>query len=150
MKAYSNEFRQRVLAMCDQGRSTREVAKVFDVCESWVRRIKQVRREEDRVVALPGGGRRRGHFDAARLSQLEAWLREQPDATLQALCRRVTDEWQLPCSLMAVCRAVQKLGWSLKKNASCGRAGSAGGCAEAFELPHRAAFRGYRFAGFPR
>ena len=115
MKAYSNDFRQRVLAMCDKGGSTGEVAKAFGVSKSWVRRIKQVRREEGRVVAQPGGGRRRGHFDAVRLSQLEGWLRAQPDGTLEALRSRVASEWRLSCSLMAICRAVKKLGWSLKK-----------------------------------
>ena len=43
--AYSKEFRREVLAACDSGRGTREVALSFDVSESWVRRIKQERRE---------------------------------------------------------------------------------------------------------
>jgi transposase len=36
MKAYSMDLRRRVLAMCDAGRTTREVARVFDVSEPWV------------------------------------------------------------------------------------------------------------------
>ena len=115
MKAYSLDFRKRVLAMCDKGRTTREVARVFDVSESWVRRIKQLRREQGLLGPLPGGGRRHGHFDAARLSQLEGWLRQHPDATLEWLRARVIREMELRCSLMGVFRAVRKLGWSLKK-----------------------------------
>ena len=115
MKAYSPEFRKRVLAMCDKGRTTREVARAFDVSESWIRRIKQVRREQGLLGPLPVGGRRHGHFDAARLSQLEGWLRQHPDATLEWLRARVVRDMELRCSLMGVFRAVRKLGWSLKK-----------------------------------
>jgi transposase len=43
--AYSKEFRREVLAACDSGKGTQEVALAFGVSESWVRRIKQVRRE---------------------------------------------------------------------------------------------------------
>lgn len=115
MKAYSLEFRKRVLSMCDKGRTTREVARAFDVSESWIRRIKQVRREQGLLGPLPVGGWRHGHFDAARLSQLEGWLRQHPDATLEWLRARVVREMELRCSLMGVFRAVKKLGWSLKK-----------------------------------
>jgi transposase len=115
MKAYSLDFRKRVLAMCDRGRSTREVARAFDVSESWVRRIKQFRREQGWLGPRPGGGRRHGNFDASRLSQLEGWLRQHPDATLEWLRARVIREMELSCSLMGVFRAVRKLGWSLKK-----------------------------------
>ena len=45
MEAYSKEFRRDVLRACDAGGGTREVALKFDVSESWVRRIKQERRE---------------------------------------------------------------------------------------------------------
>ncbi|MBM4021674.1 MAG: hypothetical protein FJ284_05415 [Planctomycetes bacterium] len=45
LKPYATEFRGAVLAACDRGRSTREVATCFNVSESWVRRVKQERRE---------------------------------------------------------------------------------------------------------
>ena len=52
MKPYSKEFRGQVLAACDKGRSTREVATYFEVSESWVRRIKQERRELNKTAPL--------------------------------------------------------------------------------------------------
>jgi transposase len=109
------DLRKRVLAMCDAGRTTREVARVFDVSEPWLRRLKQRRREDGSIAPRRSGGRRYGHFDAVRLEQLERWLRKEPDATLERLLGRVSQEMGLRCSLMAVCRAVKKLGWSLKK-----------------------------------
>ena len=115
MKAYSMDLRIRVLAMCDAGRTTREVARVFDVSEPWVRRLKQRRREEGIIGPRPSGGRRHGHFDPDHLEQLRQWLRQHPDATLEWLLGRVEGKMGLHCSVMAVCRAVKKLGWSLKK-----------------------------------
>ncbi len=115
MTAYSMDLRKRVLAMCDGGRSTHEVARVFDVSEPWVRRLKQRRREQGIIGPRPSGGRRHGHFDPVHLEQLRAWLRQHPDVTLEWLLGRVEREMGLRCSVMAVCRAVKKLGWSLKK-----------------------------------
>jgi transposase len=63
MKPYSKEFRGEVLAAWGRGRSpregvaagargrtTREVATYFDVSESWVRRVKQEPREQNKVA----------------------------------------------------------------------------------------------------
>ena len=115
MKAYSMDLRKRVLAMCDAGHTTHEVTQAFDVSESWVRRLKQRRREEGIIGPRPSGGRRHGHFEPVHLEQLRLWLRQHPDTTLECLLGRVEREMGLCCSVMAVCRAVKKLGWSLKK-----------------------------------
>lgn len=45
MLPYSKEMRRDVLSACDAGGGTRAVALRFDVSESWVRRVKQERRE---------------------------------------------------------------------------------------------------------
>jgi len=73
MKPYSKEFRGQVLAARDKGRSTREVATSFDVSESWVRRIKQERRELNKTA--PFLKRRRVPDVAERREELR---REQP------------------------------------------------------------------------
>ena len=57
MEAYSKEFRRDVLAACDAGERTRAVALRFNVSESWVRRIKQERREQGKLA--PHSTRRR-------------------------------------------------------------------------------------------
>ncbi len=103
------DLRKRVLAMCDAGRSTREVARVFDVSEPWVRRLMQRRGENGIIGPRPSGGRRHGHFAPAHLEQLRKWLRQHPDATLVWLLGRAEREMGLRCSVMAVCRVVKKL-----------------------------------------
>ncbi|MCH7840644.1 MAG: transposase [Planctomycetes bacterium] len=141
MKANSMDLRKRVLAMCDADRTTCEVAGVFDVSEPWVQRLKQWRREEGIIGPRPSGGRRHGHFDPVRLQQLRGWLRQHPDATLEWLLGRVEREMGLRCRVMAVCRAVKKLGWSLKKNASSRRTRSPGRSPPTHELRHCASLR---------
>ena len=64
MEAYSKEFRRDVLAACDAGEGTRSVALRFDVSESWVRRVKQERREQGKVAPL-STRRRRWHSPGA-------------------------------------------------------------------------------------
>jgi transposase len=51
MEAYSKEFRGQVLAACDANEGTKAIAARFSVSESWVRRIKQQRRETGQVAA---------------------------------------------------------------------------------------------------
>jgi|SRR5580698_6352698 transposase len=51
MDAYSKGFRARVLAACDAGEGTHDVALRFGVSKAWVRRIKQQRRETGQIAA---------------------------------------------------------------------------------------------------
>ena len=51
MRAYSIDLRQRILTDCDRGLSTRAVATKYSVSESWVRRLKQRRRQTGAVAA---------------------------------------------------------------------------------------------------
>lgn len=111
MKAYSSDLRGRVLADCDGGVGTRAVAAKYRVSESWVRRLKQTRRETGRTApAAHAGGRTAGwvaHADAIR-----AAVRQAPDATLAEYRRR----FALPLSRSALARALAALGLSREKS----------------------------------
>jgi transposase len=115
MKAYSDDLRARVLAACDDGAGTQAVAERFAVSQSWVRRVKQVRRERGRATAAPhAGGRTPGwvaHGEAIRQA-----VRAAPDATLDEYRTR----FALPLSRAALARALAALGLPRKKS-RCGR-----------------------------
>lgn len=115
MKAYSMDLRKRVLAMCDAGHGTTEVARVLDVSPAWVRRLKQRRREDGTIAARACGGDRVSKIRGRALTRLGEFVQEQPGATLAQLQERCTDELRIRCSVMAVWRACRKLGLSLKK-----------------------------------
>ncbi len=50
MRAYSSDLRERVLRDSDAGLGTRQVALKYQVSESWVRRLKQRRRESGEIA----------------------------------------------------------------------------------------------------
>jgi transposase len=108
MQPYSKEFRRDVLAAGDAGGGTREVALQFDVSESWVRRIKQQRRETGQVA--PKTTRNRRPSWEAWADWLEVAVAATPDAYLRELKVRLKDERGIEASeevIGAACHALK-------------------------------------------
>lgn len=118
--AFSMDLRRRVVDRCDQGHGTKAVAELFGVAASWVRRLKQRRREDGSIAPRPSGGDRRSRLDQAARMRLAQQVKHQPDATLEQLRQWCVAELKVNCSIMAVWRALKKLGFSFKKS-RCGR-----------------------------
>lgn len=116
MTAYSMDLRRRVLAACDRGEPTSAVAERFGVCPSWVRRLKQRRRECGETGPRGSGGDRRSKFRGAALEKLGERVAAQPDLTLDQLREWASKELGIDCSLMAVCRALKRIGLTFKKS----------------------------------
>ena len=110
MRAYSMDLRRRVFADCDAGWRTKQVAEKYGVSRSWVRRLKQRRRENNEMGPRPNGRRPR-LIDRERLAAL---VLTQPDATLVELRQRLG----VKCSLSAICKALQALKLTFKKSPS--------------------------------
>jgi len=116
MKTYSLDLRQRVLAACDLGEMTQaEVAQQFQVSRQWLVKLLGRRRETGSMAALPHGGGWTAKFSGQRLVELQAFVAEDPDATLQELL----DRSGVKASIMAVHRALARLGCRRKKS-RCG------------------------------
>jgi transposase len=105
---YSQDLRDRVIAARDEGRPTIEVARLFRVSPSWVRRVMQRRREHGQTAPRTRGGVTLVKIDLARLRQL---VSERPDATTRELHARLG----IACSVSAVDMALRRLGLSFKK-----------------------------------
>jgi transposase len=110
--SYSKEFRREVLAACDAGQPTREVATQFDVSESWVRRIKQERRELGKTA--PCLTRNRTPAWAEYTEQILEIHKVQPDITLRELKAKLGTT----LSTKTLCIALQKLRMTYKKKFS--------------------------------
>jgi transposase len=117
MQAYSLDLRKRVLADCDAGLETKPVAEKYGVSRTWVRALKQRRRETGEIAARRGGGRK-PKIDRPRLAALVA---ADPDATLAELRERLG----IPCALSAVWKALAALKLTFKKK-RCGRPNKTG------------------------
>ena len=87
MRAYSMDLRERVLHDSDAGMQAAAVASKYRVSASWVRRLKQRRRETGEVAPRQ---QRYGRHPvlASQLHTLAALIREQPDRTLADLAGR--------------------------------------------------------------
>lgn len=110
MKAYSMDLRVRVLADCDAGMTTAAVARKYKVSASWVRRLRQRRRETGETAPRP---QRHGpvplhqtHAEAIRQA-----VAAEPDATLAEL----RGQLGLDVSLSTMWHALDRLGLSFKK-----------------------------------
>jgi transposase len=113
MEAYSKEFRRDVLAACDEGEMTRDVATRFRVSESWVRRIKQDRRESGKVAAKTTRNRKR---------MWEVWsdwltkkIETRPDVYLREIQADLKSELGVDTSLWTICQACRALKRTRKK-----------------------------------
>jgi transposase len=113
MQSYSLDLRQRVLADCDRGLGTRAVATKYRVSESWVRRLKQRRRQSGELAPRP---QRHGPDPSwhAYADRLRAAVAQTPDATLEEL----REQLGLAVALSTLWRAVAALGLSVKKKSS--------------------------------
>jgi transposase len=109
VQTYSLDLRERVLADCDSGQSNEEVAQKYRVSSSWIRRLKQRRRETGSI-----GPRLRRAPPPQLMShadRLQELVGQQPDATLEELRQALG----VPTSVSSLCRALQRLRLTVKK-----------------------------------
>lgn len=106
--AYSQDLRDRVIAARERGLETKQVADLFGVSRSWVRRVIQRKRQHGETGPRPRGGVTIVKIDLARLSEL---VQQQPDATTYQLHERLG----IDCSVSAIGMALRRLGLSFKK-----------------------------------
>ena len=115
MHAYSLDLRERVVRAVDRGDSThKQIAERFGVSTAWIKKLLKQRRETSSIAARPHGGGRKAKYGGSTLERLRQELRQQPDATLEELRNRTRRD----ASLMAVFRALKRLGSRRKKSRS--------------------------------
>jgi transposase len=111
MRAYSMDLRVRALRDSDAGMKAADVAAKYHVSGSWVRLLKQRRRETGDVAPRPQRYGPRPKLEP-QMQRLAALIEAQPDRTLAEL----KDALATAVSLPTVWRAVDALGYTVKKN----------------------------------
>lgn len=115
METYSMDLRERVVAAVDAREGTQQqIAKRFSVSVPWIKKLLRRRRECGNFAPLPHGGGWTPRFHGPKLEQLKAMVEQHPDATLEELLQRSG----VDASIMAVHRALKRLGSRRKKNAA--------------------------------
>lgn len=120
MKALSMDLRKRVLEDCDAGLGTKAVAEKYRVSQSWVRRLKQRRREEGRIEPKSPRNNRAPQLDA-HAGRIREAIAATPDITLEEL----KDQLGVAVALSTLWAAVARLGLTVKKKSTARRSRTA-------------------------
>lgn len=115
MCAYSLDLRERVLRALDQGRTRTEVARLFGVSNTTIGRYRRHKRDRGHLRAQSPPGRPR-HITQDDHSALLEQLTAHPDATLEEHCQHWEQLRGVQVSVATMCRAIQRVGWSYKKD----------------------------------
>jgi transposase len=108
------DLRARVLAACDEGVGTAEVAETFSVSQSWVRRLKQRRRETGAI-----GPRRQSRFGPTReLEGEDDRIRDLVRTNPGLEAEEYRDRLGVRVAVVTVWRALRRLGLTFKKSPS--------------------------------
>jgi transposase len=117
MNAYSRDLRLKTLTAIDRGIPRKEVADLFGVSRSTIKRWLNRRRQTGNVETMKIPGR-----PAVKGEALGTWLPSQlksnPDLTLKEHCEAFEDETGVEVSEATMSRSIASLpgGWPLKKS----------------------------------
>jgi transposase len=114
MKPYSIDLRERVLAACDDGSGTSEVAESFGVSEAWVRRLKQRRRETGLIGPRTPARSGPPPVLADQADRLRRLVRDHPGLS----SGEYRDRLGVDVVALTVWRALRRLGYTFKKSPS--------------------------------
>jgi transposase len=113
MKAYSIDLRERVMAAIENDSMTQEeIMEHFGVSATFIFLLKKRVEETGTVNPKPHGGGMPPKFTGKALERIRIFVEKNPDATLH----EILDHTRAKASIMAVSRALDRLGFNRKKN----------------------------------
>ena len=122
-QSYSADLAERVLGAVDSGIRARDVAQLFQVSISYIYKVKKRRRLTGSAGPRPRPGRPgcklAGHEDALR-----AQVAATPDLTIDELQVWVCETFAITISRGAMWNALDRLGFTFKKNRARERTGA--------------------------
>jgi transposase len=120
MKSYSRDIRTKIIeTKINTNESTRQLAERFRVSYSFVNRLLRRYEATKSIDPLPHSGGKPPLIDSEQLKIVSNLVEEDNDATLQELSDRLQEKTDIRVSIPTMCRLVQKLNLTRKKNTSC-------------------------------
>jgi transposase len=115
----SEDLRQRVVEAYQAGQSTmQEVADRFAVKRGWVNEIVQRYNQTGSVAPSPRGGGATAKLIDEDYQVIAEIIKHQNDATLAEIASQLAQRTGVVVSLPTICRTLQKMGLSRKKNSA--------------------------------
>jgi transposase len=115
MQPYSLDLRERVVRALGRGEETQKrIAERFGVGTTFIKNLLKLRGQTGSITPRPHGGGMPAKYEGRTLERLRQELAKQPDATLKEL----RDRTKKNASIMAVFRALERLGARRKKSRS--------------------------------
>jgi transposase len=111
MRAYSKEFRERVIRAAERGETPLSIAQRLEVSFGWVYSLLRRYRTTGSYDALPQNAGVKSKLSESDLDLLRQTVDEHPDATLEEL-KELTG---FNVSVSTICRALKRLRLSFKK-----------------------------------
>ena len=116
MKAYSVDLRQKVVDAYEQQEGSQgELAERFKVSPNFVRLLLKRHQTDGTIEPKPHTGGFEGKL-AAHLDLVKQLVEQDNDATLEELCAQLEQQVQIQVSPSTLCRTLQKLNLTRKKN----------------------------------
>ena len=114
MAAYPAMVRKRIVELYDQNFTTKQIADLFGVCRSGVRRVKQRLRERGTLDPLPRHSGRKPVMTPDVQRRIRAHVAAWPDATRE----EIRSALALTVSLQSISKWLKRLNLPLKKSRS--------------------------------
>ena len=116
MKPYSVDLREKIVSTYQTGNiSVRKLAANFGVAKSFVQKMLKQQKEEGHVNPGKQGTKKKAVL-ASSSSQLIELVAKYPDATLAEYCEYWLELYEQQVSSSMMCRELQKLKLTRKKN----------------------------------
>ena len=124
MRAYSLDLRTRVVKAIDKQRGTqKEIAQLFGVGCTFIKKLLRQRRETGSLAPKPHGGGHVAKLDSAQGEVVRRYiLKKRNDASLEEVQAYVASQVGVEVSQATVSRVLQRLDLPRKKNAGGRRA----------------------------
>ena len=114
MRAIPAEVRERILALYQQQKSTRQIADALGYCQAAVRRVRQHFKQRGTIEPATHLCGAKGFFTQDRQERVRQLILEKPDRTLEQLCQAM----DRAVAISTMDTWVRKLGFSFKKSPS--------------------------------
>ena len=115
MRAYSVDLRKKIVDAIRHGRPKVEVARIFGVGISSVKRYMNMAQEEGALDPKKAPGKKR-KLDESGMKLLEKDLRARPTATYEQRAEFLDELLGVRVSKSTICRTIKRLGYTRKKD----------------------------------